>query len=191
MTERKKKEKPRPSTLIALFRGINVGRAKRVAMADLREVLTELGYTNVKTLLNSGNAVFDSSELPSDAIGSGIRTALAARTGVDSRVILLTAPDLATIVTENPLESHINDPSRFLVAFSTAATDLTRSRGLTEVDHGPDRFAIGSKAAYLWCGDGILASELLKSFGRLMGDSITTRNWATVLKLHAMASGNQ
>ncbi len=43
---------------VALLRGINLGSKRRIAMADLRELLTELGYEDVRTVLASGNAIF-------------------------------------------------------------------------------------------------------------------------------------
>ena len=73
---------------VALLRGINVGKAKRVAMADLREVIESLGYTNARTLLNSGNAVFESSRALRKNAAEELREALVKKTGVSSRFIL-------------------------------------------------------------------------------------------------------
>jgi uncharacterized protein (DUF1697 family) len=173
---------------IALFRGINVGKAKRIAMGELRVVLAGLGYAEVRTLLNSGNAVFESPRKVTAAGAVEIRDAVAARTGVVSEVTVVTAADLSRIVAENPLADRITDPSRCLVAFPSTAADLARTRPLEGVDHGPEGFAIGSRAAYLWCPGGILESRMLREFGRLIGIAVTTRNWATVLKLQAMAN---
>lgn len=77
---------------IALWRGINVGKAKRLAMADLKALLTELGATNISTLLNSGNAVFD---MRRKITGEQIRTAVREHLGVDARVRLLAKLGLA------------------------------------------------------------------------------------------------
>ncbi|MFO0893252.1 MAG: DUF1697 domain-containing protein [Isosphaeraceae bacterium] len=173
-------------TQIALFRGINVGKAKRVAMPELRDALAGLGYSNVRTLLNSGNAVFDSPRRLTSAGAMAIRDAVTARTGVVSEVTTLTASDLAIIVGENRLADLIDDPSRGLVAFPVTAAALSRAKGLEDRDHSPERFAVGSRAAYFWCPSGILGSNLLVEFGRLLGTAVTTRNWATVLKLRAM-----
>ncbi|HEV6966722.1 DUF1697 domain-containing protein, partial [Roseateles sp.] len=94
--------------LIALWRGINVGKAKRIAMADLKALLTELGATNVSTLLNSGNAVFDvGRKLSADKL----RRAVAERLGVDAGVVLKTAEEWAAIAAEQPIP-EADDPSR-------------------------------------------------------------------------------
>jgi uncharacterized protein (DUF1697 family) len=174
-------------THIALLRGINVGKAKRVAMAELREVVTGLGYSNSRTLLNSGNVVFDSPRKLSSSSAQAMRDALEARTGVRSAITIISAVDLATIVAENSLVEAITDPARCLVAFPATLADLARTAVLSGSDRSPDRFAIGTRAAYLWCATGILESKLLKEFSRLIGEAVTTRNWATVLKLHEMS----
>lgn len=173
-------------THVALLRGINVGKAKRVAMADLKAVVAGLGHTNVRTLLNSGNVVFDSPRKLTSAAGPAIRDAVAERTGVVSEVTVVAAADLATIVAENTLASEITEPSRCLVAFPATAADLAKGAPLSGIDAGSERFVLGSRAAYFWCPDGILESKLLKQLGRLVGEAVTTRNWATVLKLLEM-----
>jgi uncharacterized protein (DUF1697 family) len=174
-------------THIALLRGINIGRAKRIAMADLRQTIADLGFTNVRTLLNSGNVIFDSARKLAAATAVAIREAIADKTGVTSEVILISAVDLGTIVSENSLSAVITIPSRLLVAFPSAIAELTKASALLQRDWSPDQFALGSRAAYLWCNGGQLDSKLAKEFDRLMGATVTARNWATVLKLHAMS----
>src|SRR5438034_8047019 len=101
---------------IALIRGINVGRAKRVAMSELRALVEALGYGEVRTLLNSGNVVFTSPGPPAGDAAARIEEALGARLGVSARVIVLTAGELAAVVANNPLLGVADDPSRLLVA---------------------------------------------------------------------------
>ena len=132
---------------VALFRGINVGKAKRIAMADLRALLESMGYTNVRTLLNSGNAVFD-----------------------------------------NPLAGSIEDPSRLLVVFTRDAASLTALASLAHGMRDADDFHVGRHAAYMWCANGSLQSEVAVALlGKLEGRG-TTRNWATTQKLHDLLS---
>src|SRR5688572_11970726 len=99
---------------VALLRGINVGRAKRVAMADLRALVEGLGYGDVRTLLNSGNVVFTVRRAAKSDPASRIEKALAAQLGIASRVTVLTAPELAAVVEQNPLLKVADDPSRLL-----------------------------------------------------------------------------
>jgi uncharacterized protein (DUF1697 family) len=174
-------------THIALLRGINVGKAKRIAMADLREIFVELGYGNVRTLLNSGNVIFDSPRKITPAKTKEIRDTVFAKTAVTSEVIVISASDLATVIAENPLASIANDPSRYLVAFPASPVDLAKANAMAQKDWSPDRLVIGSKVAYIWCASGVLESKAAKEFSRLLRDAVTTRNWATVMKLNEIA----
>src|SRR5437868_6655981 len=102
--------------LVALLRGINVGRAKRVAMADLRKVLSDMGYGNVRTLLNSGNVVFDCNGADAAHCAAQIEEALVLKLGVPAKVTVIEAEQLAEIVRENSLQGVADDYSRLLVA---------------------------------------------------------------------------
>jgi uncharacterized protein (DUF1697 family) len=172
---------------IALLRGINVGRAKRVAMADLRSLLEGLGFSEVRTLLNSGNAVFHAARPNTAKIASAIEAAIQSRFGFAVAVTVATARELNAIVAENPLPQAAADPSKFLVAFAANAAALEGARSLLVQAWAPESVAIGSKAAYLWCPHGIIESRVLPAFSRATANAATTRNWATVLKLQAAA----
>jgi len=172
---------------VALLRGINVGKAKRVAMADLRKLLESLGYSSVRTLLNSGNAVFVSADGAAKA-ASRIQAAIQEKLGVTCRVMVVTGADLAVIARENSLQKVANNPSRLMVAFPGSRADLGKLEPLLAQPWGAERLAMGSAAAYLWVPDGVILSSLSKAVDRAMGDSVTTRNWATILKLSQMTS---
>lgn len=103
-------------THVALFRGINVGRAKRVAMADLRALFSDLGYQDVQTVLQSGNVVFTADSLAPDA-ADAVEAALDRRTGVSARVLLKSAAELRAVAAANPLLDIATDPARLLVTF--------------------------------------------------------------------------
>lgn len=173
------------SRCVALLRGINVGRAKRIAMAELRALLDGLGYSDVRTLLNSGNAVFRASEPNLGRLRTRIEAAIQERFGFSVPVIVHTARDLEAIVAQNPLPQAEDGPSQFLVAFVATGAALDQARPLLAEAWAPEALAVGTKAVYLWCAGGILESRLLTAFGRATGEAATTRNWATVLKLQA------
>ena len=170
---------------VALLRGINVGKAKRVAMADLRALVEGLGYGDVRTLLNSGNVVFSAAETPA-AAASRIENAVATRLGVSARVTALTLAELAAVIAENPLLGVADDPSRLLVAVLNNSADRAKLEPLLAREWTPDVLAVGGRVAYLWCGGGILESRMAAAVGKVLGDAATSRNWATVLKLHAL-----
>ena len=171
---------------VALIRGINVGRAKRVAMAELRGLIEGLGYSSVRTLLNSGNVAFTTPRRAPGNAAARIEAALATKLGVSARITVLTAAQLAAVVTENPLGKSAADPSRLLVCFLADPGDRSKLTRMRKLDWGKEVIAIGTRAAYLWCPDGILASRLHQAVIRTLGDAVTSRNWATVMKLHAL-----
>jgi uncharacterized protein (DUF1697 family) len=175
---------------VALLRGINVGRAKRVAMADLRALVAELGGGEVRTLLNSGNVVFtaaDAARPPADD-ARRIEAAIERRLGVRSRVTVLTAAELAAVVAEHPLRGVADHPSRLLVAVPADADALKQLAPLAARDWGPERLVAGRRAGWLWCPGGISAGRLAEAVDRALGDAVTMRNWNTITKLHALAT---
>lgn len=175
-------------TFVALLRGINVGTAKRVPMAELRALLSGLGYTDVATLLNSGNAVFRARGGSPARHARDIAGAIAARFRMDVHVIVKSARELTTILAENPIPAGADQHSRFLVAFVQDARALSRVAALTPMVAPAERFAVGSQAAYLLCTDGILESKAASALLGKAGREATTRNWATVMKLQTLAS---
>jgi len=181
---------PRTVPCIALLQGINVGRARRVAMSALRDLLEALGLRDVRTLLNSGNAVFRGSP-GVEATALAIRAAIEARFGLRVPVIVITAEQLSAIVAENGLPQATGDPSRLLVAFLSTRAALDRARDMLAQSWAPEALAVGSQAAYVWCVNGVAESTLMRALARVMGEAATTRNWATVLKLQAAAGASQ
>ncbi len=182
---------------VALFRGINVGRAKRIAMASLRSLFEELGYGEVRSVLASGNVVFTA---PRDETPAGsaarIGEALEAHAGFSARVTVLTADELVTAVRENPLLDLASDPSRLLVAFLADPADRERLEPLLEEDWEPEALALteatdrAGRAAYLWCPDGVLKGELWPAVERAVGGAVTSRNQSTVEKIRALVEAS-
>jgi uncharacterized protein (DUF1697 family) len=175
------------STCIALLRGINVGRAKRIAMADLRRLVESLGHTNVRTLLNSGNVVFEARQRDVERLAAGIESAIVAKFGFDVAVVVLEAGTLAEIIRDNPFRVDAAAHSKFLVAFAARVATLAKAQPLLARDWAPDALAVGTRTAYLGCAEGILVSPLSAAFERATQGGATSRNWATVLKLAAVA----
>jgi uncharacterized protein (DUF1697 family) len=175
------------ATYVTLLRGVNVGKAKRVPMADLRDVLAGLGCNDVVTLLNSGNAVFKSKARSGSGCAKAIAHALADRFGFDVPVVVKSKPELSAIVAGNPLRFAAADHSRLLVAFVQDAGQLASLRGLDSLVVPPEQFSVGSHGAYLLCASGLLESKAAAALLGKADQTATTRNWATVLKLHALA----
>lgn len=173
------------TTHIALFRGINVGKAKRIAMAELKALFEDLGYTDVRTLLNSGNVVFDAGRGTPASHAKRIATAVEARIGVSTNTLVLPGKTLDAAIVGNPFGERADDPSRLLVGFYLD-DDRAPFETLAKA-HPAESFAIGADACYVWCPVGILDSAVAAALGGAkFRDRVTARNWATVLKLQAM-----
>lgn len=176
-----------PARQIALLRGINVGRAKRVAMSDLRTVFEGLGFADVRTLLNSGNVVFTAKSRGNSA--ARIEKALATELDLIARVFVLDAAELAAALAHNPHARIAHDPARFLVAITATASEGARIAPLVKHAWQPDALAVDGRVAYLWCANGIITSKLVQAVSRAVDDAVTMRNWTTMTKLLALAQG--
>lgn len=173
-------------TYVALLRGINVGKAKRVAMADLRAAIESLGYGDVRTLLNSGNAVFTSKRALKSAAAEELRAALLKKTRVSSRFTLRSAEELRATMEANPLVKVATDHTRLFAAFVTVANDMKLVKPLAAQQWKPEAIALGPAVVYVWCPNGLLESRASVAVGKALGDGVTVRNWATVLKIQAL-----
>lgn len=176
------------TTWVALLRGINVGRNKRVAMADLRALLESLGYDEVRTHGQSGNAVFATERGRAPELELQIASRISADLAMDVRVLVRTAGELAAVVDQNPFVARRIDAKELHVAFCSAA----RSAGaLATVDPeacAPDEFELGSRVIYLRLPNGVTGSRL-PNWERVLGVDVTARNWNTVTRLHELAGG--
>ena len=173
-------------TYVALLRGINVGKAKRVAMADLRAAIESLGYGDVRTLLNSGNAVFTSKRALKPAAAEELRAALLKKTRVSSRFTLRSAEELRATMEAIPLVKVATDHTRLFAAFVTVANDMKLVKPLAAQQWKPEAIALGPAVVYVWCPNGLLESRASVAVGKALGDGVTVRNWATVLKIQAL-----
>jgi uncharacterized protein (DUF1697 family) len=171
---------------VALFRGINVGKAKRIAMGDLRALLDALGYADVTTLLNSGNAVFTANAEPAATHAARIRAAVNRKLGVDALVIVKSAKDVAAILAGNAIAKLSTDDSRLLVAVTNDARGLAKLKALARAEWGAEKLHVGKHAAYVWCADGILESKAAVALLKGLDETGTTRNWGTLNKIHAL-----
>jgi uncharacterized protein (DUF1697 family) len=149
-----------------------------------------LGYSRVATLLNSGNAVFHATSGTPGRYAASIAAALAGHLKLDVPVIVKSARELATIVAESPIKAEPPNHSRLLVAFVQQPKALAGLASIERLVAPPEKFAIGSQAAYLFCATGILESKAGNALFGKAGQQATTRNWATVLKLQALAAAH-
>jgi uncharacterized protein (DUF1697 family) len=174
---------------VALLRGINVGKNNRVPMATLRGLLEGLGYTDVRTHLNSGNAVFTVPGRQQPAtVAKKVEAALLDETGLTLRVVVRSGKELADVVAKNPFAAEATDPARFLVAFLSEPVPSGRLRDVDADALSPELFHVTRREIYLWLPGGIQNSPLMKVLSdQKLGVATTARNWNTVTKLLELA----
>ena len=165
---------------VVLLRGVNVGRANRISMPELRAVLEQVGAERVTTYVQSGNAVVGWDGTPGE-LEAAVHTALAGR-ALDVPVMVRTADELARVVAACPWTRL--DPTRFHVAFLAGEPDPDR---VAAIDHEallPERVVVGERALYLDYAHGVHRSRRLARLD--LGVAATARNWRTVQALHEL-----
>lgn len=172
---------------IVLLRGINAGGHRKVAMADLRALLSGLGYTDVATYVQSGNAVLTADEPDPEAVGAAVRKAVHDQLGLDVPVMVRTADQFRAVVAANPLP--VEDPSVFLVLFCSEPVDAAGLAAIDPATHPRERIAVTPTEVFTHHERGVREAKLPAVVGRHCPGTITARNWRTVLRLLEMAEG--
>ena len=172
---------PEPRCAV-LLRGVNVGSSNRITMPNLRAVLEQLGAHEVKTYLQSGNAVVRAEP---DGLADTVREALRLQLGLDVAVIVRTATELAQVVDANPFPARVSEPKLLHVAFLEAAVSAS-ALDAVGTRHGADEIALGDRALYLSFAERSHDSPLNGVLRRL-GVVTTARNWTTVTGLLALS----
>jgi uncharacterized protein (DUF1697 family) len=177
---------------LALLRGINVGGHNKVAMKDLRDVAVGLGHADVATYIQSGNMVFSSAETDVRRLADALEREIAARLGVRPVVVVVSGPELARVIADNPFPDEINpkclhaifrrdEIGKNDVDLVAVAVQRARAGG------SRDDAAVVGRTLFLRTPDGLGRSELAAQLARSKVQTAgTARNWATVIKLMEM-----
>jgi uncharacterized protein (DUF1697 family) len=168
---------------VLLLRGINVGKGNRLPMAELRSLLESLGLSNVRTVLNSGNAVFCHDSNSTDSLADLIQVGIRKKFGLDIHTHVLLGARFSEIVSENPLLPLAHDHSRLLAIFAKDANALGHLAKNEHLLAPGEHFSAGKYAGYLLCPSGISDSAFAGAMLGRLGAGLTSRNWNTVAKL--------
>ncbi len=175
---------------VAMLRGINLGGRRRVPMADLRALLTEAGYEDVRTYVQSGNIVLRSPAEPA-AVERELQTLISERFGFDVPVVVRSRAQLAAVVKADLLGDMADDPKRYQVSFLDRKPSAEAIARLQERAVGDERVIARGREIYAWHPAGVARSKLWNALaGTGLGVTATARNWTTVTKLLEMASGS-
>ena len=179
---------------LALLRGINVGGRNRVPMAELREIVTSLGHTSVRTYIQSGNVLFSTAKSDTAELAAALEGAIADAFGLAVSVVVLSRDELARILDGNPYPGEPN-PKLVHVVFLNAEPPpdlldrINAAQGAVAAKGSRDTVTAAGHALFLHTPDGYGTSELSQALFRIIGPpgksgiAATARNWTTATKL--------
>lgn len=175
-------------TWIALLRAVNLGPRNKIAMADLKALLAGLGYDDVRTHLQSGNALFSAAGTTAPTLEREIAAALKKDAGLDVAVLVRSAAELEKVVAKNPFADH--DPKQLHVVFLATKPDAAKVKAVDPARYGPDEFALGDRCVYVRLPNGVQGARF-PDWDRLVGVPATMRTWRTVTRLAELAALKQ
>jgi uncharacterized protein (DUF1697 family) len=174
-------------TYIALFRGINVVGRNILPMKELVAILEAAGAANVRTYIQSGNAVFTSKQKDRGRLARRIQTEIKLRRGFEPQIVLLELEDLKRAMQQNPFAEAEGDPAGLHLGFLVSTPSSPNLQALESVAKPSERFHLSDNVVYLHAPEGVGRSKLAASLEKRLGVSLTDRNWRTVCALWKMA----
>ena len=177
------------TTYAALLRGINVGGSRKLPMAELRTLMERLGHGDVRTHLQSGQAVFSSAHGDEESLAAELSRAIEAHAGFAVDVIVRDHAYLKAVADACPFPAGALQPKQLHVTYYSAPVGEERFAGIDRAAFLPEEFRLGDRALYLYAPEGLGRSKLAEQLSRPRlnkGLVATTRNWNTVVKLVEM-----
>ncbi len=175
-------------TYIALLRGINVGGKRKILMADLKALMLKLGFSAVRTYIQSGNIIFQSAKTNKLAVAQIIEQAIMDEFGFDVPCIVLVADELEQLINRNPFndEDEVKKEQLHLTFLKSIPNKDNKTR-IETYDYSPDQFQIEEDKVFIYCEGKYHLTKLGNTFfEKQLGVSASTRTWKTVLKLNEL-----
>lgn len=166
---------------VAFLRGINVGGHGKVPMKELRSLCEGLGWQNPRTLLASGNLVFDCQQECPESLSSQLQEAVKAQFEVDTPIVVLEGQEFLKILDDDPIETEGKRSDWLTVMFFTRMPSAAAITQALERHQGPEIVRFGSRAAYIYFRDGVGRSKL--NLGKAVHEAATVRNRNTLKKV--------
>ncbi len=178
------------STFIALLRGINVSGHRMIPMAKLRASCEELGFSNVRTYVQSGNVVFDAKRGEPAKFATKIESRIRADFGHEVPTVVVTSEEIAKIAAKNPLLDEFGgELKRFHAVFASAPISSAQFGKLRLPTRGDERAVLAGSVILLHTPYGAAETKLTNAFfEKALGVSTTARNWRTVLALRDLCA---
>lgn len=174
-------------TWIALLRGINVGGKNPLPMKSLVALLDEIGCSQIKTYILSGNVVFQAAGRSSLPLSERICDGIESRHGFRPELLMLKVKEFETAIAANPFPNAASDPKSRHLFFLAAVPKKPDLAALENLRAESEQFELGQQVFYLHAPQGIGRSKLVAKVEKLLGVPATGRNWRTVQKIAEMA----
>lgn len=174
-------------TYIALFRGINVGGKNSLPMKELVHIMEAIGLHKIKTYIQSGNAVFQSNEKNLSLFSNRLSAAIRESHGFEPYVLILGLDVIEKAMADNPFPEAQADPGSLHLGFLASVPNNPDLQKLISLRTATERFHLGERVFYLHAPDGVGRSKLAANTEKLLGVTMTDRNWKTVCKLKELA----
>lgn len=176
------------TTYLVLLRGVNLGSRRTLSMPQLRLALAELGFADVQTYINSGNAILSSAK-PAEEVAAEVAEAIARIFAHRVDVVVRTAAELADVLAANPFPD--GNPSQVTVAFLASAPGPQAGDRLAAAAAAEEPYVLAGREVYVNYTRGIGTSKLAATFSAVVEVSATVRNLRTVTKLDELCGGRR
>ena len=174
------------TTWIVLLRGVNVGGRHKLPMAELRELLAEVGFENVRTYIQSGNIVLDSPDGDRDSVAREVRGAIDGRFGFAPQTFVLGVDAFDAAIAANPFSQGSEDPKAVHFFFLAEPDPTVDLNGLRELATRGEEFVLTEGVFYLHTPNGFGRSKLVERLHRFIGTETTARNHRSVMAIRAL-----
>ena len=176
------------ATWVALLRAVNLGPRNKISMADLRALLENLGYSGVRTLGLSGNAIFSAVGARAATLERDIASRILAEVELDITVLVRSSVEIDAVVRANPFTRKITESKALHAAFLSGAPKPAIVSKLDPATYAPDEFSVGKRVVYVRLTQGVAGSRL-PNWEKALGVRATMRTWNVVTKLRELAAG--
>jgi uncharacterized protein (DUF1697 family) len=174
-------------TYIVLLRGINVSGQKKIPMAELRALLAKAGLKNIKTYIQSGNVIFQSSETDKEKLATKIHNSIKSHFGFEVSILVLLPNELQQIFDDCPFPEKEKENSYFMMLYSAARKTLVNE--ISKLSYPNETFLITNNCVYFYCATGYGKAKFSNNFfERKLKVTATARNYKTMVKLLSLSA---
>ena len=169
---------------VAFLRGINVGGKNKVKMETLREMFVAQGFENVKTYINSGNVIFETSETKGNALAAEIERTIQSEYALNIKVMVRTIEEIRDIIKNNPFDGQFVNDKDLHVLFLDEELPEDKRQLLLANNNENEQFAVRKREIFCLLRVGVSDSLLGKDYiGKKLKIPATARNWRTINKI--------